>query len=654
MKRMFVLLMLLLFLNVTFCFYQCNENTTNTLQDEALQEYLQRYPQYLAETQQNAGRLLSVPFFRDDASYAYRNIVKTAEDYRALQDVTPEYGENRGIVTFQKFHLTDILFLIFGAGIILRFHQERKTGLHLLVRTTARGRMPLTLARIAAYFLGMAVSAVLLYGSTILVVSVMYPNADPGRAIQSIPEFMQCAYPVTISEYLVGSVCLKYLAGLLFGLLLYALQGIFRTGLSAFCLLMLMVGEFLFYRLLPTSGLAVMKYCNLFSVLSGSDAFLYYRNLNIFGHPVSIMRGQLVCGALVCLLLIGVCVYCYGIAYSIRRNPFARQGERMMAWVSRHKPCLPGFLWECRKILISQKALIILPAMFYLAYSASEELRYLDMRNPYEMHWYEDYGGTLDREKYGQMSTEQDRLQNRLERLHLSEQRLEQTLPEMEMGGADARALADIARNLGEVKEQIVLTEKELVGLNRVLDNVQSAIAYSERSGRELSLLEPYSYNLLLRDDSRTVKRNQLYILLALILSFSAVMSWEQTSHMRMTLRTLYRGRKRILFHKILLVTLGSGAIAVAIHMIQFLQIGKSFPYHDFGYPVQSVECLRDFPLPISIGTYLVLLFLVRGLGAACVGLCVTGVSRLSRDRVTCIIICCAAILLPVILLSVL
>ena len=654
MKRILLLLTLLLFLNVTFCFYQCNESTTNTLEGEALQEYLLSYPQYLEETQQNANRLLNVPFYKNDSSFASRNIKKTVEDYKILRGVKPEYGENRGIVTFLNYQLTDILFLVFGASLILRFHQEQKTGMHLLVRTTARGRMPVVLARIAVYFAGMAISAALLYGSTFLVVSVTYPHAELGRAIQSVPEFMQCAYPITIAEYLIGSVCLKYLAGLLFGLLLFALQGIFHSSLSAVLLLLLSVGEFLLYRLLlPTSAWAVMKYYNLFSVLYARDAFVHYHNLNVFGHPVSILRGQMISGAAICLILIGACIYFYGIADYTRRNPFARQGDRIMAWVSRHKPCLPAFLWECKKLLISQKGLVILLAVFYLAFSASLELRYLDMRNPYELHWYEDFGGKLDREKYEQMSAEQEKMQNRLDRLYISRQRLEQTLLEMQAGGADGAAIAPISKSLSDVQQRIDKLEKELVGLGRVLDNVSSAMEYTERTGRELAVLEPYSYNLLLRDDEKTVRRNQLYILIAVILSFSAVMSWEQTSHMKMTLHTLYRGRKRNVLYKVLLVILCSGATAVAIHMIQFLQIGRSFPYHDFGYPVQSIECMRNFPLSISIGAYLILLFVMRGLGAACAGLCVMGVSRLSKDRVTCIILCCAVLLFPTILLSV-
>ena len=261
MKRIMLLLSLLIFLNVTFCFYQCNDNTTNTMEEEEYTEYLQSYPQYLKETRQSADSLQNVPFFRDFASFAARNIRKTVEDYGALDGVTPEYGENRGIVTFLNFQLTDILFLVFGASLILRFHKEKKTGMYLLVRTTARGRMPMVLARIAVYCVGMAVSAVLLYGSTIAVVSVMYPNAMPGRAIQSIPEFMQCAYPITIAEYLVGSICLKYLAGLLFGLLLFALQGMFHSSLSAFVFLLPMTGEYLLYQLLlPTSTWSVLKY----------------------------------------------------------------------------------------------------------------------------------------------------------------------------------------------------------------------------------------------------------------------------------------------------------------------------------------------------------------------------------------------------------
>ena len=654
MKRIILMLILLIFFNVTFCYYQCSDSRTNTIEGKELSEYLESYPQYLAQTQENAEQLKKMPFFNREDSFSRRNIEKTAKDFGKLSGVRPEYGENRGIVTFLNYRLTDILFLVFGVFLILRFHEERKKGMHLLVRTTERGRMPVVLARIGVYMAGIAVAAGFLYGSTYLLLSAIYPHAELSRAVQSVPELMQCVYPISIAQYLVGSVCVKYMAGLVFGLLLFAVLGIFHTGVSAVVFFLLLAGEYLMYLTIPpASGLAVLKYLNVFSVLYGQDAFLHYRNLNVFGYPVLLLSGQVVSGVVVCLILIIICCYYYGIAYAVRTNPFTRQWEAVTSWISRHRLCLPAFLWEWKKILISQKGLIILFAVFYLALGASQELRYLDLRNPCELHWYEDFAGELTEEKYAEMAAKQEKIQTKLERLEKAQQDMSQQLQQMTLMGADPYSLAMMSQKLSEIEESIAENEKELVGLKRVMENAESGIRYSRQSGRKIDLIEPYSYDLLLNRDDKTVRRNRLYILVACILAFSAVMSCEQVSHMQTTLHTLYRGRRRVLVCKLVPVALCGIVTAIAIHMIQFIQIGQSFPYHDYHLAAQSVECLRSFPLPVSIGGYLVMLYTARGLEAALAGICVMGIGRLSRDRVTCIILCFVFLLFPAILFSV-
>ena len=116
---------------------------------------------------------------------------------------------------------------------------------------------------------------------------------------------------------------------------------------------------------------------------------------------------------------------------------------------------------------------------------------------------------------------------------------------------------------------------------------------------------------------------------------------------------TAYRG-KRTVVYKIVIVVLFSALTALGIHMIQFVQIGKVFPYHSMDCPVQSIECMRDFPFSISITGYLCLLYGWRCLYAAAMGLFTMLVSRLVKDRVACIALCAAGLLVPVFLSAVL
>jgi len=210
-----------------------------------------------------------------------------------------------------------------------------------------------------------------------------------------------------------------------------------------------------------------------------------------------------------------------------------------------------------------------------------------------------------------------------------------------------------ISKDLEKKEDQLLELLKKMAGLNIVLPRAYSGLEYTLETGRELWLLEPYTYQLLLENDSKTYERNRLYILLAVVAAFSGCMAYEYKAKMEPVLRTSYRGKCTVVY-KVIIVVMFSALTALGIHMIQFVQIGKVFPYHSMECPVQSIECMRSFPFSISITGYLWLLYGWRCLYAAAMGLFTMLVSRLVKDRVACIALCAAGLLVPVFLMAVL
>lgn len=290
--------------------------------------------------------------------------------------------------------------------------------------------------------------------------------------------------------------------------------------------------------------------------------------------------------------------------------------------------------------------MLILVLAVYLAFSASLESRYVDVRSSYEMMWYEEFAGPITEESVAAM--EQRRLLMEEEREKLLEAIAEINARLAKLGPSDMARMW-IGRDLVEKEKQFGEINMQLTGLNKVLWQAVSGLEYSRESGRELWLLEPYTYQLLLENDTKTYERNRLYILLAVIGAFSGVMAYESRAKMEPVLRTSYRG-KRTVVYKVVLVALCSAITALGIHMIQFVQIGNVFSYHSMEYPVQSIECMREFPWSVSIAGYLGLLYGWRCLYAAGMGLLTMGVSRLVKDRAACITLCMAGVIVPVLL----
>ena len=217
----------------------------------------------------------------------------------------------------------------------------------------------------------------------------------------------------------------------------------------------------------------------------------------------------------------------------------------------------------------------------------------------------------------------------------------------------DPQQMQIISVYLSNYKSEMDELEKKLEGISKVISQAESEMEYMKKTGKQLWLLEPYTYYLLLKNDYRTYQRNRMYILIAVIAAFSGCMAYENKSHMEPTLHTLYKGRNTVV-NKLIIVALFSALTALGIHMIQFIQIGKAFPYHAMNYPVQSIEFLREFSLDISIRGYLCLLYGWRCLYAAVVGMLVAGISYLTKDRVTSLAVGAAGLILPVFILSLL
>ncbi len=653
-KKTILFVLILLLINVTFCLFQCNDSKEITLTGGELTEYLDGYDDFLAETLDNASGMLGNALFAKTASFARKNIEKSAADYGALQKLVPEAGENRGIVIYTKFQLTHFLVLGFVIYLVLRFLEEEKKGLQLLVRSTPRGRIPLFLMRLCTLLFGAAAISFLLYGSTLLVVQLRYPGADLGRAIQSVPEFVKTTYQISIREYLLYDMLLKALAASVTGLFLYAVS-MFTTPMVALAAFAVTFGvEYLCYlTIVPTSVLAGVKYINLCALLLGRDGFINYLNLNFFGKPILILELQLWFAVLFLFLLPTISLPACAGNRAKTVGGLASRLDKVSAWMSRHRRPVGGFTWEARKLLGKQMGFVILALTAYLAYSASLESRYADLRNPYEMMWYEEFAGPITEESISAMEQTRADMEEDCLKLEASIARLQERLTKLMMEKPGDPSISSVSLEIEKREEQLWELQKKIRGLNIVLPRAYSGLEYTLETGRELWLLEPYTYELLLESDSKTYERNRLYVLLAVVVAFSGCMAYESKAKMEPVLRTSYRG-KRTVAYKVIIVVLFSAVTALGIHMIQFVQIGEVFPYHSMDCPVQSIECMRSVPFTISIRGYLVLLYGWRCLYAAAMGLVTMLVSRLVKDRVACIALCAAGLLVPVFLMAVL
>lgn len=631
--RNIMIVCILLALNIFFGLMQCDDTKELTKSGEELSLYLEGYQDYVSDTLDNAKELTLLSMFGDKDSYSHRNIIKTYEDFERLQDIKVFLGENRGVIAYTKLDITAILLAGYGIMLVLIFQDGYKKGLSLLTFSTKKGRRVLGAWRVLILAGALFVMAVLLFLSNFLVVNIMYPSAGLGRPIQSVPEFYKCTFTISIGEYFVWYGFIKYLAALAISLLLLSFISIFRNFIGVVIAGLILLGEAILSVLVtPMSSVNHLRFLNVYNMLKQSDGFLYYLNLNIFGAPVGVLKIQVIVVAFIICSLALISIVMMGIKEP-EGVPFIKSlVDRVSRFMKLRRPCISAFSWEAHKILLSQGGILILVIIMYLSISSSLKTDYRDFTSRAEIMYYEEYKGPITMDMYEEVAA----YEKKLTRYYNN------AISNIERFSDGSNKNDEIVE---QSKQRVRELELKLPALRRVLANLEYGAKYEKEHGKTLSLVKPFSYDMLLKLDYKTYYKNLLYCFLCVILIFSGVMTYERKSGTVILLRSEPYGRGAVTRNKLLWVLILAFVVSIPIHLIQFVLIGRVMPYEGLDEVVQSIEVLRDFPLRINIRTFLIGLYGVRALMAAAVGGLVMLIGRFLKSRVTCIVVCTTLLL---------
>ena len=251
-------------------------------------EYVQSYSEFIASMKQRTQDMLKSSLFNSKETYALRNILKTQSDFDDMKDIKLSIGNDAGIVTMSNFIYGDILLIAFVFVLSYYiFSVEREQGLLKILKSTAKGRLPVIFSKIVVLLLLTFLGFTVIYGSIILMTNKMLGFGDLSRYIQSISVFRDCSIALTVVEYLLFFLFIKLLVILLVALILALF---FQLSKSSTLIYILILGfscvEYLLYTLIhPASVLNLLKYINVFSFLDTFGMFKIYTNINFFGYP---------------------------------------------------------------------------------------------------------------------------------------------------------------------------------------------------------------------------------------------------------------------------------------------------------------------------------------------------------------------------------
>ncbi len=634
-RRMLFTWLIGLFLCGVFFFYECESTKQITLSVEELQNYIDGYSNFLQSVKDNAENVGMLAAISDNTGFVKNNIKKTLADYSLLEGIVLVAGENKGIVLYSNFVLGDAIIIAIVLVVLLLFAEEKSKGLSLLVRCTKNGRSRLLLERAGILAVTSLLASFLVTGTCVLLSHMLCGEAVLGRPLQSIPEFSLCAFPVTIGEYLVLSIVLKALAAFSFGVLVLLLL----VWLEAIPAILVGAGslfaEFLLHTLvLGTDKLSGFKLANIIALLRTEIFFKNYYNVDLFGHAVGfLVFSTVVVGVVVLGLVILAVIFSAKCTESTLHIGVI---NKVKVWCSLHAPNLPLFFWELRKVLFNQKGILILAAVLYFAASSGLEYRYYSYVDKEREYYYEKYAGAITQEKINEMQADCDELTDLYFEAADKIQDLQEHDPENERILTLMQTCYDLSEKIGAVEE--------------IIDNATEAFVYTEKTGVETQLVKPDAYERLLVTDRSTTDKNSMFLLLGIVGFFSGIMACEKECNMTLWLQTLFKGRKPLICRKIEVIALMVPVLVLGVSWTQLYQVQEAVGFNDLGATAQSLALLRELPFSMSLGGYLVLIYVIRMLFAFLIGVLVAGISALAPNRVLCLFLSFVLLVVPMVL----
>lgn len=558
-------------------------------------EYLKEFNGFYPTIKKNAERLQRTTLFGDPNSFAYRNTIKTVNDFAAIDGAVGSLGDDRAITSVMNDHTADYLILIFMLTVSVLMLKERRTGLWQLVRATPSGRSTLALYRIATLLISALFATVFILASRFIVSYAAFDGIKyADRLIQSIEGYNGIPFPLKINSFVFLYCGIKIVTAFFAGIIIFfILSSVKNINIAIAITGAVLAVEFTLYTTIRDSSILVpLKYVNLFQLILPENFVLSYINLNIAEHPVNArVATALVMLAITALAAVGI------LLVHIKKRPTSKPNpiEKLID-ILRAKTYRCVFLQETGKLLFAQRGILVLAVLAFVFTSmgklpqptvTDEQRKALD--------YYKKYAGAVSEQTLEAIDAEISELEARLS------------------GGEEEAFFRSVAQNTIKGLEMLRLEVQDIIKRNE-----------SGEYPREIKLLPPFTYMTVFGENSRKFEINQgLKALLCIALLSAGLYAYERQSSINKLLRSLPNGRTRLFLKKELLTLAASALVFIAVYLPEIRALAANDLYNGFEYfdfPMQGLNIARQSSLPLSVGALTVLVYLARFLAIFLVG----------------------------------
>lgn len=604
------------FLDYTDSLYQ-EIALIDELQKEA--EQVTNYGEYLREMEENQEDLGGISIFSKgkEKTFSQRNIDKSREDYRGRSAANVKWFPGKGVTSAMDSPITGILYLVsIFLLAIWGMMEEKEKKLFYITRAADRGVLHDILARMAALGISCVLQGILLYGSISLFYGITTGFWNLSLDIQSVADYMQSSYTMTIGQFMLLSVLTKAVVGFGFGLLLQFVTLLSRRRMLPFLAgIGFLAANTLLYGLLPGVGsLSPLKYLNFIGVFHTENLYGDYLNFNIGGSPVS----RTTLSLLLILFLLAVGCILVTVAFCRGRNfTFI---ERQRRKIVSYRPHVSLFRHECYKLFIANHGLVVILGCLVLAggYYSSRDM-YLSVKEEYYKGLMESLEGELTEKKEALLLSEKERYDNAFEKL--------EQINELEAEGKIGHIQAEDQR---DVWNAVLSFYDAFQRVWRQYERIQ------ERGG--LFVYDTgYLYYFGVWGGGFLMEL--LVFVICILLVFSHSVSMEYQNKTNLLICSSSQGMGKILRKKAWLCGAVGMCLPACLRLFCWLRIGKMFPMHYWGSSIHGIDQYQDFYVNIPIWLFAALAVGLQILVCIFLALCVMLLSYWRKNLMQTILI---------------
>lgn len=590
------------------------------------------YSEYLEKIQNNKENLSGISIFADTSrdDYSSRNIEKSAEDYRKMENVKTDFYSSKGICGAMENQISDVL-LILSVFLIVSglIYEEKEKRLFYITRATARGRGHSIGAKLGVTFINCAVMVVLIYGENLIFYEYTTGLGDLLRSIQSVAVYMESVLEINVAGYILLSIITKVM--ILFGL------GAFLTFVSIISKhsfmpylaggIVIFISVLLFYLVPAYSKLNWLKYLNFFGLMKTENIFGGYLNFDIFGYPVS--RLSMSVAAVIIYAVIGIIL---SFAAFIKCSNM--ENKKLNIW--RKKRSIPSgnlIYHETYKIMIMNRAAFILIVfIFFIGYkNFTAEYNVSSMEEYYQNIMFQ-LEGKLDENKETLIENENERYEQIFQKI--------ENINQMEEEGKIDSDQADALR------ESYYCEASFYPAFQRVLKQYD----FVKKTDGKFVYDTGYLYLFGVKDTG--MLEDFLLITICMILSFYNVMAMEQQKKAWNLISATAKGKRKIIHSKIIVCTVATVVLSVVTVVGRVIKINQAFPMGGVGTSIRSIPQYMDMEVSVPIIIWIMFMVLVQTLVALVIMAVILFLSKIMKSHLQIIFVAVLIFVIPLILVE--